>query len=489
PKPEVEVCFTAAMGEQAVTPVTNVEARAKHLAPMRERVSGFGIRGSGSASVKKKAKGRAKDAGPAQLENRNPKLETLLAIAADDFVVDRTIGDEKLSTIIAGYPWFGDWGRDTFIALPGLLLDTGRHDEARAVLRAFARSIRDGLVPNRFDDYDASAAHYNTVDASLWFISSALKYIDVTDDDHAWHDWLAEACLDIVHHYQQGTAGEVTLPNGRTRPMIGMDRDGLIVAGTPGTQLTWMDAACGDVVFTPRPGKCVEINALWHHALLDLADALERRPMKHASKRARPDDLRKLAATVQRSFNSLFWNGEAKCLFDHVYDGDAEPSVDASIRPNQAFAVAVAHSPLPVTKQRQVLKAIRDHLLTPVGLRTLPPDHPAYHGRYTGDQFHRDEAYHQGTIWPWLIGVYAEGLLRVGKFSDKARAEALQTIAPLLDHLQGSTPVPFRGGIGQLAEIYEADADKQGQHRPVGCPAQAWSVAEALRICRLVSTK
>ncbi|MFA9479648.1 amylo-alpha-1,6-glucosidase [Phycisphaerales bacterium AB-hyl4] len=479
---ESEVLLTAALGEQPAKPMPNADARSQHLMPMRERVSGF------SSLVSRSGKP----------ETNNQKPETTLAIAADDFVVDRAIGDEKLSTIIAGYPWFGDWGRDTFIALPGLLLDTGRCDEARAVLRAFARSIRDGLVPNRFDDYDASAAHYNTVDASLWFINAALKYLEATGDDKAWHDWLAHACLDIVHHYQHGTGGDVTLDTGETRPLIGMDDDGLIFAGTNHTQLTWMDAACGDVVFTPRPGKCVEINALWHHALCALADHLDQRPLKSAGKQSdatasnaiSPADLRKLADKVKRSFNKRFWNAEGKCLYDHIADdGHTIPRIDTSIRPNQAFVVASAYCPLPVTKQRQVLKAVRDQLLTPVGLRTLPDDDRAYHPHYTGDQFRRDEAYHQGTIWPWLIGAYAEGVLRVGKFSDKARKEAMLAIAPLLEHLQSETSPPAPGGVGQLAEIYEAQPDSHANHRPVGCPAQAWSVAEVLRICKLASSK
>ena len=389
----------------------------------------------------------------------DPDRRRLLAAAADDFVVDRKLGHRTLSTILAGYPWFADWGRDTFIALPGILLATGRYDEARSTLEAFAEAIDDGLVPNCFDDYDDKAAHYNTVDASLWFIHAALEYVTISGDRASWKAWLRDAVGRIIDAYIKGTSFD-----------IAMTGDCLISAGSPSTQLTWMDAAHEGRAFTPRPGKTVEINALWHHALLGTAALIADDDARTA------DHYQRLGSRIRRAFNKLFWNDEVGGLYDHHYvDSSGDEHLDVSVRPNQVIAVAVAHSPLPRTKQRQVIRHVRDRLLVPWGLRTLPPDDPSYHGAYHGPAAQRDEAYHQGTVWPWLIGPYAEAVLRAGQFKEPAVAEARRAIEPLLEFMETD-------GLGQLNEIHEADEP----HHPVGCIAQAWSVAAVLRVLHLI---
>lgn len=431
------VTLTVSLGEQAATPVQDDGDRARHLSPIAQALEP-----------------KAGDA----------TLARALAIAADDFLCDRRIRGQTLSTILAGFPWFSDWGRDTFIALPGLLLSTGRHAEAQAVLKTFAAAIQDGLVPNRFDDYDDTAAHYNTVDASLWFIHAAMQYVHATGDRVAWRDWLAPACKSIVDAYIKGT-----------RYDIRMTGDALISAGSKDTQLTWMDACCNGVAFTPRHGKAVEINALWYNALAGMAELLA------DDDRATANHYEKLTSRIRRSFGKVFWNDQHKCLFDHVWtDAENVEHRDASLRPNQVFAVSLPHSPIPRTRQVEVLKAVKSRLLTPYGLLTLPPDDPNYHAHYTGPQFDRDKAYHQGTIWPWLIGPYAEAVLRAGKFSAAAKKEARAAIQPLLDMMLGQGE---HASLGQLHEIHEAHPP----HRPVGCMAQAWSVAAVLHVLDLLS--
>jgi len=429
-----ELSLTVALGDQAVGP-RDAPGRAARLGQTTADLSGGG------------------------------EVAKALAIAADDFVVHRQLDDQPLTTIMAGYPWFADWGRDTFIALPGLLLTTGRLDEARDTLRAFAGAIRDGLVPNRFDDY-TNEPHYNTVDASLWYVRAGLAYIDAADRSPAW---LIQAMTDIVEAYAAGTyaAGH----DGRPIP-IAMQPDGLIAAGDDHSQLTWMDAACGDAVFTPRPGQCVEINALWYHALVGLTGQLEGGDQADAEKAER---YKKLAAKVKRSFNSTFWSPEWNRLIDRV---TLSGEIDPSLRPNMAIACSLPHSPLPATKRRLVLAAIKASLLTPMGLRTLPADDPNYHPRYAGPPFDRDRSYHQGTVWPWLIGPYAEGILRAGKFSKKAKAEAAAALQPLLNRLMGE-------GLGQLHEIFDGDVAQHPTPQGRGCPAQAWSIAEVLRVYAL----
>lgn len=392
-----------------------------------------------------------------------------LVRAADDFVVVRrnpepSAHGEDLCSIIAGYPWFADWGRDTSIALTGLMLVTGRLDEARRVLLAFASHRRNGLVPNVFDDTSGFAEH-NTVDASLWFILACCRWLNRGGDRATWDAVLAPACLDVVASYRRGTDHHIAMD-----PM-----DKLITAGTPGTQLTWMDARRDGVVFTPRHGKAVEINALWHAALMELAAAIATRDTIMAA------NLRDLATAVSKSFRQQFWNPNKQALFDCLAPIDGQPGwrpID-ELRPNQIFAVSLGHDLLSSEQQRAVVSTVREHLLSPFGLRTLAPGSPNYHARYEGNLFQRDQAYHNGTAWPWLLGPYAEAVLRVGGFSAASKSEARGAIQPLLAELTVSpTRRGPRGCLGQVAEIYDADAPQ----RPQGCPAQAWSVAELLRV-------
>ncbi len=359
--------------------------------------------------------------------------------AADDFVVPRKDPEGRDgATLLAGYPWFADWGRDTFISLPGLLLATKRFRQAREVLTVYAKYVSEGMIPNRFDDY-TSAPSYNTVDASLWFIHAAYEYLRMSGDRETFDSALLGACGEIVEGYRRGT-----------RYGIRMDpEDGLVTQGDSNTQLTWMDAKFEGRAFTPRQGKAVEINALWYNAL---------RLMKR-------DDL---ADRVGESFRRVYWQSPFRGLCD-VVDGDRR---DTAIRPNQIFAVSLPHSPLTREQRGAVVEVVRRELLTPVGLRTLSPGDPNYHPRYTGPQALRDEAYHNGTVWPWLMGPFLESHLRVHERSAESIEQARRWLSPLIEHLVG------QGCIGQIAEVFDGDAP----HRPGGCCAQAWSVAETLRL-------
>jgi predicted glycogen debranching enzyme len=364
-----------------------------------------------------------------------------LAHAAGDFVVTRKGPDGKPAlTVIAGYPWFGDWGRDTMIALPGLLLSTGKLDQARAVLCLFAQYVSEGMIPNRFDDY-TNQPSYNTVDASLWFIHACFEYLKAGSDRAAFDSVLRPACAAIVDGYKKGT-----------RYRIKMDEsDGLLSQGDESTQLTWMDAKCNDVVFTPRQGKAVEINALWFNALKLLGDDA-------------------LAEKTADSFRRAFWISPFRGLAD-VVDGNPWRR-DSSMRPNQIFAVSLPNSPLTAAQQMAVVETVRRELLTPMGLRSLNRGDPRYKPHYTGDGFSRDSAYHNGTVWAWPLGSFLHAWLKVNNRTPAAIEQARQWLSPLID-LMGTG-----GCIGQVGEIFDADPP----HRPVGCFAQAWSVAEALRL-------
>ena len=368
-----------------------------------------------------------------------------LTLAADAFVVRR---GEDLRTIIAGYPWFSDWGRDTMIALPGVCLATGRYDDAKKILRAFARSVDAGMLPNRFPDA-GEVPEYNTVDATLWFLVAAHRYLEASGDEEFVLGELLPVFEEIVAWHERGT-----------RYGIRVDDDGLLRAGAPGVQLTWMDAKVGDWVVTPRHGKPVEIQALWYNALCVLADL-----RKRAGSTADSASLLARAKQVKERFVEVFWNAEASCLFD-VIDGDRK---DASIRPNQVFALSLPYPMLPKDKARSVLAVIEQKLLTPYGLRSLAPDDPAYRGRYEGDPSSRDAAYHQGTVWSWLLGPYADALVKTNGAVGKPKAR--KAIEGLTPHLQ-------EAGLGTISEIFDGDAP----HAPRGCPAQAWSVGEALRV-------
>ncbi|MEO0586596.1 MAG: amylo-alpha-1,6-glucosidase [Planctomycetota bacterium] len=460
--------LTAALGDEPIVPqpdpaprLARLNAMAEHLPDMAD-LAAYTPPGLTTADTHASAA-------------RTSTLRHALAIAADDFVVTREHDGQPLSTVLAGYPWFGDWGRDTFIALPGLMLATGRHREARDTLQAYAHHIRDGVVPNRFDDYGRDP-QYNTVDASLWYLKAAADYLEATDDRKSWNDWLAEACCRIVDGYVAGSQH------------IRVDADGLVDAGSPDTQLTWMDAACNGVVFTPRYGKACEINALWHHGLVTLAQTLPDALSQQAAA------YKALAAKAKRSYAKLFRRDDGLGLFDHAHPAQGHEAIgvdkagiwrDASIRPNQVIAAALPQSPLTLKDRQAVVAVATRHLLTPVGLRTLPHDDWHYHGRYTGPQFERDRAYHQGTAWGWLIGPYAEAVLRAARFSKTSKRTATHALRPLVDHLLGPE------GLGQIHEIFEADSTGTDEHarpihRPVGTFAQAWSIAELIRAAKLL---
>jgi predicted glycogen debranching enzyme len=367
-----------------------------------------------------------------------------LVLAADQFVVHRPLaGDPDGMSVIAGYHWFGDWGRDTMIALPGLTLVTGRPEVARRILTTYARFVDRGMLPNRFPDA-GEAPEYNTADATLWYVEAVRAYHAATGDDV------------LVRELYPTLDAIVAAHRAGTRHGIGEDpADGLLHAGEPGVQVTWMDARVGDRVVTPRIGKPVEINALWYNALRTMAGfaILTGRP-------AQP--WRDLADRVERSF-ARFWCERTGGCHDVLDGPDGD---DASIRPNQLFAVALPASPLPSDRQRRVVETVARHLLTPVGLRSLAPEDPAYCGRYGGGVTERDCAYHQGAVWAWLLGPFALAWRRV--FGDATAAREL--LAPLADHLA-------EYGLGSIAEVFDGDPP----HAPGGCIAQAWSVAETLR--------
>jgi glycogen debranching enzyme len=371
----------------------------------------------------------------------------MLAVAGDAFVASR--GDEAGTTIVAGYPWFTDWGRDAMIALPGLLIATRRPADAAAVLRTFAAHESGGLIPNRFPDAGGDA-EYNTIDASLWFIEAVRAYVTATDDAG-----FLRAIFPTVQAIVDGyTAG--------TRFGIGVDDDGLVRGGADGVQLTWMDAKVGDRVITPRRGKPIEINALWYNALR----ACER----FAKRLGRAPDPYRAAADRCGAAMERYWDparGWCRDVLDGP-DGD-----DASLRPNQLFAVALPASPFDAARARAIVDVCAAHLWTSMGLRTLAPGDPAYRGTYSGDQAARDAAYHQGTVWPWLLGPFVRAHLRA--YGDRALARTFVT--PLIDALEADC-------IGTLAEI----ADGDPPHTPNGCPAQAWSIAELITVLRLLET-
>ena len=388
-----------------------------------------------------------------QADALDDEEETLVA-AADRFIVRRRMNESHESTtILAGFHWFADWGRDTFIALPGLLLSTGRYEEAKQVLQTFASAQSEGMIPNCFDDYGGEP-HYNSVDASLWFVNAAYQYLLITEDKKTYKKDLFPAIARIIEKYSQGTRYE-----------IHADKDGLISGGNPETQLTWMDARCNGVSFTPRYGKAVEVNALWINALHIGAETA---PLKKDRQR-----FAEMAQNACTSFVNLFWNEQNGCLNDCVYPDGA---VDAAIRPNQIIAVSLPFSPLQHKQQASVLAVVEEHLLTPYGLRSLSPLDSRYQPHYRGDQFQRDSAYHQGTVWAWLIGPFAEAYLKVNAFSPHARQQVAEMIRPLLDHLHQDAC------LGSVSEIFDGDYP----HKPQGCIAQAWSVAELLRIKKLL---
>ncbi|HTD23184.1 MAG TPA: amylo-alpha-1,6-glucosidase [Terriglobales bacterium] len=366
--------------------------------------------------------------------------------AADQFIVSR--GEHK--TVIAGYHWFADWGRDTMIALPGLALATGRFDVAKSVLLEFSYHIDRGMLPNRFPD-SGETPEYNTADATLWYFEAVRAYLEATNDELFVHDRLYPALLEIMDWHVKGT-----------RYNIHVEDDGLLTAGARETQLTWMDASHDNQCITPRNGKPVEIQALWYNALRVIESLAARFGEPAVQQR-----FEHMATQAYDSFNSLFWNEGTGCLYDVI--GSDQP--DGSIRPNQIFAISLAHPILKLEKAPNVLEAAERELLTPFGLRTLSPADARYIGRYEGDQRARDSAYHQGTVWPWLLGPFITAYLKVHQESAEARKKASEWISNFESHMSIA-------GLGQISEIFDGDPP----HAPRGCIAQAWSVAELLRV-------
>ncbi len=375
--------------------------------------------------------------------NAKSHFHKRLVLAADQFIVARGDGH----SIIAGYPWFSDWGRDTMIALPGLTLATCRPEIAKDIILEFSKHISEGMIPNRFPDA-GETPDYNTVDATLWYFEAIRAYAESTADHALIRDDLYEKLADIVAWHLRGT-----------RYNIHVDTDGLLYAGSPDVQLTWMDAKIGDLVITPRTGKPVEIQALWYNALRIMADFAER--FGHDQDRSRFDAMADLA---KLSFNGLFWNEAEQCLFDVVENGTR----DAAVRPNQILALSFTHPILNEDRWQMVVDKVRSELLTPVGLRSLSPKDPAYIPIYNGSPFDRDSAYHQGTVWAWLIGPFINAFQKV--YPDD-KGSISEMITGFECHLK-------EAGIGQISEIFDGDPP----HTPRGCPAQAWSVAELLRV-------
>jgi predicted glycogen debranching enzyme len=373
---------------------------------------------------------------PSWLEN--------LVIAADRFIVNRSLPEEPAGkTIIAGYPWFSDWGRDTMISLPGLTLATGRSDVARSILRTFSKYINSGMLPNRFPDA-GETPEYNTVDATLWYFEAIRAYYSATEDDDLVYE-LFPVLTDIINWHCRGTRHNIHLDS----------TDGLLYAGELGVQLTWMDAKVDNWVVTPRIGKPIEINALWYNALRTMAKFARQIGKPHQEYEAMAD------RTLAR-FNR-FWNAETGYCYDVI---DTDDGDDPSLRPNQIFAVSLPISPLTPVQQKGVVDACGRKLLTSYGLRSLTPDRPQYCGVYGGDRWQRDEAYHQGTVWGWLLGSFAIAHFKV--YGDRVKAR--EFLEPMKNQL-------FTHGVGNLSEIFDGDPPIT----PRGCIAQAWTVAETLR--------
>jgi predicted glycogen debranching enzyme len=395
-----------------------------------------------------------------QAQNQKSPVDTpgwlrQLVLAADQFIVKRSLPEEPEGrSVIAGYHWFGDWGRDTMIALPGLTLATGRSELARRMLLAFARYVDAGMLPNNFPDRGGKP-EYNTIDAALWYFQAVHQYFAATEDT-ATLEKLYPVLAAMIDAHVAGTRYNIHVDS----------TDGLLYAGGPGIQLTWMDAKIGDWVVTPRTGKPVEINALWINAL-ETMEQFARLLSKSTENYGR------LSLQAKNSFQK-FWNAERNCCFD-VIDVPGAPKnggKDAALRPNQILAVSLPVSPLPKDQQKSVVDICAERLLTSHGLRSLAPGEPDYQGHYGGDQRSRDAAYHQGTVWGWLLGPFALAHLRV--YNDPP--VALRYLEPLGSHIGAL-------GLGTLAEIFDGDPP----HTPRGSIAQAWTVGEILRAWSTVS--
>jgi len=386
---------------------------------------------------------RRREAVAAAFANPDPLCRALCR-AADAFVVRR---GEDLRTVIAGYHWFSDWGRDTMIALPGLCLVTRRFDEARNILRAFARAASEGMLPNRFPDR-GEAPEYNTIDATLWFFVAVWRFLQATGDETFVRQELTPTLEEILAWHDRGT-----------RHGIHAEPDGLLTGGEPGMQLTWMDARVGDRVVTPRIGRPVEVEALWFNSLWILSRLFAR-----AGRAAEAEALQRRARAARQRFAEVFWNPRAGCLYDCV-DGEG---ADPSLRPNQIFALSLPFPLLGGERAHGVLGAVEEKLLTPRGLRTLAAEDPRYRPTCAGTAAERDAAYHQGTVWPWLLGPFLTALVRLRGEAGRRRGREL---------LAGFAPHLAEVGVGTVSEIFDGDPP----HAARGAIAQAWSVAELLR--------
>ncbi len=398
-------------------------------------------RDGGAALEREQARQRALVAGA------RDDVERQLFAAADQFIVERQVESVPLQTVIAGYPWFTDWGRDTMISLEGLTLLTGRASVARDILRTFSHYVDQGMLPNRFPEAPPGATmqiEYNTIDGTLWFFHALDRYLSATRDQDLLRE-LFPVLSSIVDWHIKGTRYDIHVD-----PV-----DGLLYGGQAGVQLTWMDAKAGDWIVTPRIGKPVEINALWYHSLCLMGQWA-------AQLGALAKDYADWSARVRSSFDR-YWYADGGYLYD-VLDGPG--GNDATLRPNQLFALSLADDLVSSERARSILQILQRDLLTPTGLRTLSPLDPGFHSHYRGDQRERDSAYHRGIVWPWLIGAYVDACQRAGV--------DLAAIHPFFDNLP---TMLAEAGIGTLGEIHEA----LPPYRPVGCIAQAWSVAEALR--------
>ena len=404
-------------------------------------------------------------------EEKNRKMSLLktvpgemtrqLTLAADQFIVQRTIIENddrrltlKLKTIIAGYHWFTDWGRDTMISLPGLCLQTGRFGDAKKIISVFAKSVSQGMLPNRFLDQD-EPPEYNTADGTLWYFNAVYAYLLATGDRNFILGEILPVLKNIIEWHFKGTRYGIHVTN-----------DGLLYAGEPGQQLTWMDARVNGWVVTPRMGKPVEIEALWYNALKIFETLLlQNGEMEEA------DLVLKKAELAKKTFSDIFWFAEGNYCYD-VIDEAQKP--DPSLRPNQIFAISLPFALLEGEKAAAVLKKVGAKLYTPFGLRSLSPDDPHYVGSYGGDVFKRDSSYHQGTVWSWLLGPFVEAGFKI--FGESFKMEALAIIDRFSIHLNDAC-------IGNVSEIFDGDAP----HAARGCVAQAWGVAEILRVVKVYS--
>ena len=370
---------------------------------------------------------------------------------AESFIVERRGGEKG---IIAGYPWFGDWGRDTMISLHGLLLIRGKYEEAKTILLSYSHYANQGILPNRFPDL-GETPEYNTVDASLWYVNAVYDYLEYSDDVQTVENQLYPVLKKIMKFYREGTHFGIK-----------MAEDGLLQAGEGNLALTWMDARVREIPVTPRHGKPVEINALWYNALCILSELAGRFGERQLKKRY--EDWAKRA---KESFNRVFWCEEKGYLYD-VVNGEVQ---DASLRPNQIFSVSLLFPILDEKRWKDVLRVVEEHLLTPYGLRSLSPNDPNYKPYYEGDPEKRDAAYHQGTVWPWLMGGFVSAYLKAFGKTKEVKAKLRRLLDSLVEHVEDS-------GLGSISEIF----DGAHPHAARGCISQAWSVAELLRAYELL---